>query len=93
MMTRNFLLHCKRLILSMLILGFGSALLYSQADSVINKYAKVITRINNFQITVDNATDFNPGDYILIIQMKGVSINVDIGNYGSLSDIVGKPGE
>jgi len=92
-MTGNFLDFIKRLVLCLLLVCSGSASLFSQADTIINKYAKVLTR-NDYQITVDNATDFSAGDYALIIQMKGVSIDTDnTPNYGNLEDIVGTPGQ
>ncbi len=60
-----------------LLCHFGSQFLYAQTISgVINKYAKVLdidTCLN--QMIVEDATGFSVGDRILIIQMKGASID------------------
>jgi gliding motility-associated-like protein len=92
-MTGSIIGHSKRLIFCLLIMGFGNIVLLSQQDTIINSYAKVLIR-NDYQVTVDNATGFHNGDYILIIQMKGVSINADNApGYGDILDIVGVPGQ
>jgi len=93
MMTVNFLCHYKKLILSILILGFTSSILFSQSDTVINKYARVISR-SDYQVVVDDASDFNNGDYVLIIQMQGVAIDASDGPlYGrAANQLVGIPG-
>jgi hypothetical protein len=92
-MTAGFLVCSKRILLSLLMLICIGISAFSQADTIVNKYAKVLTR-SSYQITVDNASDFSAGDYVLLIQMKGVTIVIDDGNgYGGLSDVVGKPGQ
>lgn len=92
-MTARFLDCYKSIFLSLLMLLGISISAYSQVDTTINIYTKVLTR-SSYQITVDNASGFNPGDYVLLIQMKGVSINADNApGYGDIADIVGKPGQ
>ncbi len=55
---------------------------------VINKYTKVLSVDGADRVTVNNAADFSPGDTVLIIQMKGIEINVpnDV-NFGSRQDV------
>ena len=93
-MTGTFFSHCKRLLLGLLILfSFSRTLLFSQSDTIINNYAKVLTR-SDYQVTVDNASGFSAGNYALIIQMKGVSIyNDSTSIYGNIASIVGIPGQ
>jgi len=92
MMTGNFLHCCKRLILSLLILGFSSAVLFSQIDT-LNKYARVVSR-SDYQVVVDDATPFKGGNYVMIIQMQGVAIDAsDNATYGTgANQVVGIPG-
>jgi gliding motility-associated-like protein len=60
-------------------------------SGIINKYTSVVA-INNCDksITVQNASEFNVGDRVLLIQMKGAEINTDnastfgdVSNYGN----------
>jgi hypothetical protein len=93
MMTRNKLRPFIRFIFSVLILGLTSNALLSQTDTIINRYAKVVSR-SDYQVTVDNASGFIAGDYALLIQMKGVSIDpVNNGGYGNIAEILGTPGQ
>lgn len=57
------------------------------SDTIINKYAAVLSfdPCNN-AITVDTATDFNVGDTVLMIQMKGAEI--DSSNTASFGDVL-----
>lgn len=93
-MNGNILFLVKRLLFSLLILlGISTISLYSQPDTIINKYAKVLTR-NDYEVIVDDASPFSVGDYVLIIQMKGVSINADnAAGYGDIAGLVGTPGQ
>ncbi|MGC1391396.1 MAG: gliding motility-associated C-terminal domain-containing protein [Bacteroidales bacterium] len=94
MMTGIFLRRSTRLIFCLLILGFSSTALLSQTDSVVvNKYARVLSR-SDYQVVVDDASAFNNGDTVLIIQMQGVAINTaDALGYGTtVEQKVGVPG-
>jgi gliding motility-associated-like protein len=92
-MTARFLVCLRKFLFSMLMLIVISISAHSQVDTIVNKYAKVLTR-SDYQITVDNASDFSNGDYVLLIQMKGVSIDPGNGaGYGSIADVVGSPGQ
>jgi|WetSurMetagenome_2_1015567.scaffolds.fasta_scaffold00971_7 hypothetical protein len=90
-MYENFLRFCKRLTLSILILGYSSTVLMAQ--TVVNQYARVLTRSGN-QVTVDDVSAFNAGDYVLIIQMQGVAIDASNSpSYGTApNQLVGLPG-
>ena len=56
---------------------------------IINKYKKVLSMDGADRVTVSDASDFSIGDTVLIIQMKGIEINVsndkDFGSELSLS--------
>ena len=93
MMTRSFLGHSKRLILCLLILGFTGIALFSQTPVIINKYARVLSR-SDYQVVVDDVSQFNTADTVLIIQMQGVAINAaDALGYGTtIEQKVGVPG-
>ncbi len=55
---------------------------------VINKYTKVLSVDGADRVTVNNSADFSIGDTVLIIQMKGIEVNVpDDVNFGSRQDI------
>lgn len=63
----------------------------AQTPVVLNKYAAVISRVpcdNTF--LVDTATNFNVGDTILMIQMKGAVI--DTSNTAAFGDVLGYKG-
>lgn len=79
---------------ALLLLLFLSVYLPSKAQTILNKYAKVVEIApcnvclqNCKDITVDNASEFNVGDVIMIIQMKGatISLNADT-TFGSVLD-------
>ncbi|MCS6916909.1 MAG: gliding motility-associated C-terminal domain-containing protein [Chitinophagales bacterium] len=53
-------------------------------SGVVNDYAAVLS-ISGSQITVNLPTLFNPGDYVLLIQMQGADINTT--NNASFGDI------
>ena len=57
-MAGNFLHFIKRLTLGLLLICSGSVALLAQVDTVINNYAKVLTR-SDYQVTVDDATGFS----------------------------------
>ena len=92
-MIRNSLHFSKSLLLCLLLLGFSTITLFGQVDTVVNKYARVISR-SDFQVVVNDASAFNPGDYVLIIQMQGVAIDAsDAATYGKAAQqLVGIPG-
>jgi gliding motility-associated-like protein len=59
----------------------------SAPDTIVNKYAAVLNKLpcsNTY--TVDTATGFNPGDTVLMIQMKGATI--DTSNTSSFGTIL-----
>src|SRR5450759_1950647 len=73
-MTGTFLLYCKRLILSMLILCSGSTVLLSQKNlsGNINQPKTHVAILGIDRVTVDDVAGFNVSDTILLIQMQGV---------------------
>jgi gliding motility-associated-like protein len=93
MMTRLFLGHSKRLIFCLLIMCFSSIAIFSQSGTIINKYARVSSR-SDYQVVVDDVSQFNTADTVLIIQMQGVAINAaDALGYGTtVEQKVGIPG-
>lgn len=94
MMTGNFLHHCKKLILSMLILGFSSSMLLSQKSlsGNLNQPNTHVLTIGADRVTVNDVTGFNVNDTILLIQMQGVGINTPTTGYGYIQNILGNPG-
>jgi hypothetical protein len=92
-MTGNFLGLSRRFILCLLIICFSNIVLFSQTDTVVNKYARVLTR-SDYQVVVDDGSAFSNGDYVLIIQMQGVAIDAsDSPSYGQApNQLVGIPG-
>jgi hypothetical protein len=94
MMTRNFLLQGKRLILSMLILGFGSGILSAQKtlSGNLNQPSTHVVTIGADRVVVDNVTGFAANDTILLIQMKGAKILTAGSSYGAFQDKLGEPG-
>ncbi len=83
-MTRIFTL------LSFIILCGGILNAQTELSGIINSYGAV-SNINNTDpcaafLTIDDASPFNAGDYILIIQMKGAE--VDTTNSASFGEIV-----
>jgi hypothetical protein len=94
-MTRNFLLYCKRIILSLLILAFSNLALFSQKNlsGIINQpKAQVTSFPANDRIIVDDVTGFAPNDTILVIQMQGVGILTGSTDYGNIQTFLGQPG-
>jgi gliding motility-associated-like protein len=95
MMTRLFLGQSKRLIFCLLIICFSSIVIFSQPGTIINKYARVLSR-SDYQVVVDDVSPFKiaGGDTVLIIQMQGVAINAaDALGYGTtVEQKVGTPG-
>ena len=95
MMTRLFLGQSKRLIFCLLIICFSSIAIFSQPGTIINKYARVLSR-SDYQVVVDDVSPFKiaGGDTVLIIQMQGVAINAaDALGYGTtVEQKVGIPG-
>ena len=93
-MTGNFLVHSKRLLLGLLILCFSSTVLCRRRTLwLINMhecFPGAITQV----VSVDDASAFNNGDYVLIIQMQGVAIDAsDSPAYGQgANQLVGIPG-
>ena len=92
-MAGTFLLYCKRLILSMLILCSGSAVLLSQKNlsGNINQPKTHVVTLGPDRVTVDDVAGFNVNDTILLIQMQGVKI-LTASSYGTLQDKLGEPG-
>jgi len=94
-MTVDFLHHCKRLYLSMLIILIGSAAGYSQKklSGNLNQPKAHVTAISGTdKMTVDDITGFNPNDTVMVIQMQGVGILAGISDYGNINAVFGKPG-
>lgn len=87
----------KKLILSMLILSGLTVFLFSQdkkISGVVNVYRHVETiGPGTDNVTLNNVDSLAIGDTVLLIQMKGVIINVPgTGSYGSYKDFTGAPG-
>ena len=85
------------LLLSLLLISGLAATVFSQESKiggVINTYKRVISLgppAN--RVTVDNTVSLNPGDTVLLIQMKGVIIYItESPTYGSYRESSGKPG-
>src|SRR5664279_3077906 len=97
MMTANFLLHSKRLIFCILIIGFSSSVLLSQKNLTGNlnqPMAHIISIPASDRVIVDDVTGFsasNP-DTVLVIQMQGVGINTPTLGYGFIQSVFGTPG-
>ena len=93
MMIGDFLGHCRRLFLSLLILVYSSTAVFSQnaLSGNINQPKTHVVTIGADRVTVDNVTGFSVNDTILLIQMQGVKI-LTASNYGTLQDKLGEPG-
>lgn len=66
-----------------------------QISGVVNKYGKVTSIGAGYVIISDliQAGQFNPGDYVLLIQMQGVGIQTAQGSYGvNVQAVFGTPG-
>ncbi len=76
---------------SFLLLILAISAIEAKSQTVINKYAAVLSRdaCQNI-INVDAATDFAVGDTILMIQMKGATIDVsNTASYGNVTSYNG----
>jgi gliding motility-associated-like protein len=90
--------YLKIFLFCILILSGLAGSVFSQGRNIggiINIYKRVVSigssPANN--VTVDNTVAINPGDTILLIQMKGVIIRGDESStYGSYRESSGKPG-
>jgi len=82
---------------TLLLNGLVSSL-YSQdvkISGIVNSYKSVISigTSPRDNVTLNDVTGLVAGDYVLLIQMKGASINVpEAGQYGSYKDLYGAPG-
>ncbi len=88
MNTVRFPVTMALLLVVVLLLGF-SALKAQQLSGIVNEYAKVllVDTCDN-TILVDNASAFTAGDRVLIIQMKGASVDTtNTPNYGQLKSM------
>ena len=88
--------YIKKLVLSLLIL-FGILITLSAQDKkiggVINIYKHVTEITGTDNVTVDDVTGIQAGDTVLLIQMKGIKINVPEGGfYGSYYDKIDSSG-
>ncbi len=96
-MTADFLLHSKRLIFCLLIMGFSSSVLLSQkslSGNLNQPMAHVISIPASDRVIVDDVTGFsasNP-DTVLVIQMQGVGITTPTTGYGYIQTYFGQPG-
>ena len=78
--------------LTLTLLCIGLATAQTSIGGIINSYAKV-TGINNSNvcapfIIVDDASEFNIGDYLMIIQMKGAEIDTtDSSVFGTVTNL------
>lgn len=79
----------KRLFSVLFLLSFLFSVAYSQISGIINLYDKVVAvNVSANMVTVTNAAIFHPGDTVLIIQMKGASVNQSNGaSYGNISNL------
>lgn len=83
-------------LLALFAVAFGGVIpAFSQAKPLVtgqvNKYAKVLTVGVDF-VTVQNASDFSPGDTVMIIQMSGAEINASATLPGNMQNAIGSPG-
>jgi gliding motility-associated-like protein len=95
-MTGSLSRFVKRLNLSLLILCFGSAVLFSQkhlSGNLNQPKAHVSSIPSNDRAIVDDVTGFNANDTVLLIQMQGVQISTGSIGYGQLLDFIGQPGQ
>src|SRR5437016_3731077 len=55
-------------------------------SGIINDYAQVTNMIGNIDLTVNSVTGFSVGDKVLVIQMKGATVNqTNTINYGDIT--------
>ena len=87
----------KLLIIQVLFIGAGTIQVHCQEEigGVINHYAKVNSIGSGFvMVSPAQASQFNTGDYVLLIQMQGVGIQTAQGFYGVVAQsLIGAPGE
>ncbi|MGQ9864313.1 MAG: hypothetical protein ACUVRD_07545 [Bacteroidia bacterium] len=68
-------------------LGLAPLGLYTQWSGIINSYTQV-TNISGSNLTVSSSAGFGVGDRVLLIQMKGGSVNLADGeSYGDITSI------
>jgi len=75
-----------RLLLSLIGLFFGLSCFAQNGGTVINKYGSVLSILPCNTFTVDSGSNFAVGDTVLIIQMKGATI--DTSNSASFGNIL-----
>ncbi|MEP7169198.1 MAG: hypothetical protein ABI855_07480, partial [Bacteroidota bacterium] len=70
---------------------FSAAIIYvanvsaQNISGIINDYAQVTNMVNNINLTVNSVTGFSVGDKVLVIQMKGATVNqTNTINYGDI---------
>lgn len=90
--------HINKLIIaaSLLLFSFFASSLYGQEEigGIVNRYAKVTSVGSGYVIvSVAQAAQFQPEDYVLLIQMQGVGIQTIQGSYGvNVQSVFGTPG-
>ena len=81
-------LFCKYYLFLLVLLSTpGIGYMQTPISGVINRYAAVVSIDGNDRLTLDNAADFNTGDTVLVIQMKGaeiVNLPATDGNSGNI---------
>ena len=88
--------NCKRFLLSMLIIlviSSSAAIAQKSLSGNLNQpFAHVVSipPSPTDRVIVDNVTGFKANDTILLIQMQGVKILLDV--YGNMQDKLGEPG-
>jgi hypothetical protein len=95
-MTNRIIYHIKRLLIFLLsIFSFCVDIASQESISgVINKYAKVNSIGPGYVIvTPEQASQFSPHDYVLLMQMQGVGIQTGQNVYGlNVQTLIGIPG-
>jgi hypothetical protein len=66
----------------------GYWITYASGGTNYNSYASVINIPNTTTLEVDDVTGFSPCDYVMIVQMKGASVNLaSAPTYGSVTSL------
>ncbi len=83
-------------LLALFAFAFGGVMpAFGQATPLVtgqvNRYAKVLTVGGDF-VTVQDASDFSPGDTVMVIQMSGAEINASATLPGNMQNSIGSPG-
>lgn len=75
-----------------MLISLGGGLVYSQTNlsGNLNQPKSHVVTVGVDRVTVDDVTGFAANDTIMLIQMKGVKVQVS--PFGSVQDIVGLPG-